>query len=173
MTFFLLRIGSRSAMKIERSSGDSLSPWGTPSCCTIHFDRKGPSFTCTMFGCRTARININMLFLIPIISILNKQRRCRPGFTQDGSMTLKLIGSKLEIMRKRNFESTVMSFYQQELRPKCKVESFYTTEKQKKIDCFHVDCYCDHCKTVFEAMGCYFHFCSCQETRPPLSEQYI
>ena len=66
----------------------------------------------------------------------------------------------------------VMSFYQ-ELRPECKIQSFYTTGKQKKIDCFHVDSYCDHCKTVFEAMGCYYHFCSCQETRPSLSEQDI
>ena len=74
--------------------------------------------------------------------------------------------------RTRNFENMVMSFYQ-ELRPECKIQSFYTTGKQKKIDCFHVDGYCDHCKTVFEAMGCYYHFCSCQETRPSLSEQDI
>ena len=74
--------------------------------------------------------------------------------------------------RTRNFENMVMSFYQ-ELRPECKSQSFYTTGKQKKIDCFHVDGYCDHCKTVFEAMGCYYHFCSCQETRPSLSEQDI
>ena len=65
-----------------------------------------------------------------------------------------------------------MSFYQ-ELRPECKIHSFYTTGKQKKIDCFHVDGYCDHCKTVFEAMGCYYRFCSCQETHPSLSEQDI
>ena len=74
--------------------------------------------------------------------------------------------------RTRNFENMVTSFYQ-ELRPECKIQSFYTTGKQKKIDCFHVDGYCDHCKTVFEAMGCYYHFCSCQETCPSLSEQDI
>ena len=74
--------------------------------------------------------------------------------------------------RTRNFENMVMSFYQ-ELRPECKIQSFYTTGKQKKTDCFLVDGYCDHCKTVFEAMGCYYHFCSCQETRPLLSEQDI
>ena len=33
--------------------------------------------------------------------------------------------------RTRNFENMDMSFYQ-ELRPECKVESFYTTGKQKK-----------------------------------------
>ena len=59
--------------------------------------------------------------------------------------------------RKRNLENIIVSFYQ-ELRPECKTESFYNTAKQKKIDCFHVDGYCNHCKTVFEAMGCYYHF---------------
>ena len=44
-----------------------------------------------------------------------------------------------------------------------KIKSFYTTGKQKKIDCFYVDGYCDHHKTVIEAMGCYYHFCSCQK----------
>ena len=29
-----------------------------------------------------------------------------------------------------------------------------------------MDGYCDHCKTVFEAMGCYYHFCSGQEVSP-------
>ena len=33
--------------------------------------------------------------------------------------------------RTRNFENMVMSFYQ-ELRPECKIQSFYTTGKQKK-----------------------------------------
>ena len=74
--------------------------------------------------------------------------------------------------RTRNFENMVMSFFQ-ESRPECKIESFFTSGKQKKIDCFNVDGYCDHCKTVFEAMGCYYHFCSCQEARPSLTEQDI
>ena len=72
----------------------------------------------------------------------------------------------------RNFENMVMSFYQ-ESRPECKIESFFTSGKQKKIDCFNVDVYCDHCKTVLEAMGCYYHFCSCQKARPSLTEQDI
>ena len=60
-----------------------------------------------------------------------------------------------------------MSFYQ-ETKPESKVESF-----QKKIDCFIEDGYCEHCKTVFEAMGCYYHLCSCQEARLSLTEQYF
>ena len=72
----------------------------------------------------------------------------------------------------RNFENMVMSFYQ-ESRPECKIESFFTSGKQKNIDCFNVDGYCDHCKTVFEAMGCYYHFCSSQEACPSLTDQDI
>ena len=66
----------------------------------------------------------------------------------------------------------VMSFHQK-TRPDCKIESFFISGKQKIIDCFNVDGYCDHCKTVFEARGCYYHFVSCQETRPSLTEQDI
>ena len=37
--------------------------------------------------------------------------------------------------RTRNFENMVMSFYQ-ELRPECKIQSFYTTGEQKKLTVF-------------------------------------
>ena len=74
--------------------------------------------------------------------------------------------------RSRNFENMVMSYYQK-TRPECRIESFHTSGNQKKIDCFNVDGYCNHCKTVFEAMGCYYHFCPCQETRPSLSDEDI
>ena len=72
----------------------------------------------------------------------------------------------------RTFENMVMSFYQ-ETRPKCRIESFHTSGNQKKIDCFNVDGYCDHCKTVFEAMGCYYQFCTSQEIRTSLSDDDI
>ena len=36
-----------------------------------------------------------------------------------------------------------------------------------------MDGYCDHFKTVIEAMGSYYHFCSCQEARPTLTDQDI
>ena len=45
--------------------------------------------------------------------------------------------------------------------------------KTEKNECFIVEGYCDHCKTVFEAMGCYYFFCSRQEARPSLTEQDI
>ena len=52
--------------------------------------------------------------------------------------------------------------------PECKIESYYTTGKQRKIDCFSVDGFCIRC---CEAMGCYFHFCPCQEAKASLSEE--
>ena len=73
--------------------------------------------------------------------------------------------------RSRNFGNMVMSYYQ-ETRPEYRIESFHTSGN-KKNDCFNVDGYCDHCKTVFETMGCYNHFCPCQETRPSLSDEDI
>ena len=58
----------------------------------------------------------------------------------------------------RSFENMVMSYFQR-TRPDCNIESFYTTGRQKKIDCFSVEGLCSHCNTVFEAMGCFYHFC--------------
>ena len=74
--------------------------------------------------------------------------------------------------RSLNFENMAMSYYQ-ETRPEYRTENFHTSGNQKKIDCFNVDGYCDNCKTLFEAMGCYYHFCPCQETHPSLSDEEI
>ena len=64
----------------------------------------------------------------------------------------------------------VMSYFQR-TRPDCKIESFYTTCRQKKLDFFSVDGFCSHCNTVFEAIGCFYHFCPCQELHPSLTEE--
>ena len=64
-------------------------------------------------------------------------------------------------------------FYFQQTRPECKIESIVTTGRQKKIDCFSVDEIFNRCNTVFEAMGCYFHYCPCQEARPSLTDNKI
>ena len=66
----------------------------------------------------------------------------------------------------------VLSYYQQS-RPDCKIESNVTTGIQKKIDCFSVDGICYHCNTVFEALGCYYHYCPCQEARLSLIDTDI
>ena len=65
-----------------------------------------------------------------------------------------------------------MSYFPRQ-RTDCKIESFYTTGTQKKIVSFKVDGFCAHCKTVFEAMGCFEHYCPCQEARPALIEEDI
>ena len=70
------------------------------------------------------------------------------------------------------FENMVLSFFQETL-PECKYESNVTTGRQKKIDCFSVDGFCNSCNFVFEAMPCYFHYCPCQEARPSLTDNEI
>ena len=72
----------------------------------------------------------------------------------------------------RRFENMVMSYFQR-TRPECKIESFLSTGRQKKTDCFSVDGFCSHCNTVFEAMGCFYHFCPCQELRLSVTEEDI
>ena len=42
-----------------------------------------------------------------------------------------------------------------------------------KIDCFSVDGFRSHCNTVFEDMGCFYHFFPCQELPPSLTEEDI
>ena len=70
----------------------------------------------------------------------------------------------------RKFENKVKSYLQSE-RPNCTIETYHTTGSQKKIDCFNVQGVCANCKTIFEAMGCYFHFCACQEARESMTEE--
>ena len=45
--------------------------------------------------------------------------------------------------------------------------------KRRLVDCFSVDGICYHCNIVFEAMGCYYHYCPCQEARPSLTDTDI
>ena len=72
----------------------------------------------------------------------------------------------------RRFENMVISYFQR-TRPYCKIESFYTTGRQKKIDSISVDGFCFHCNTVFGAMVCFYHSCPCQQLRPSLTEEDI
>ena len=72
----------------------------------------------------------------------------------------------------RSFENMVLSYFQQ-TRPEGRIESNVTAGRQKKIDCFSVDGICNHCNTVIEAMGCYFHYSPCQEASPSLTDNEI
>ena len=68
-----------------------------------------------------------------------------------------------------SFENMVMSYFQQ-MRPDCRIERFFTRGIQKKFDCFNADEFCGHCNTVFQAMGCFYHYCPCQEARTAQTE---
>ena len=74
--------------------------------------------------------------------------------------------------KSRSFEIMVLSYFQRSW-PDCKIESNVNTGRQKKIDCFSVDGTCYHCITIFEAMGCYYHHCRCQEPRSSLTDTDI
>ena len=74
--------------------------------------------------------------------------------------------------KSRTFENMVVSFFRRQ-KPDCNIESFYTKGIQKKVDCFKVDGFCAHCITVFEAKGCFYHYCPSQEARPSLIEEDI
>ena len=74
--------------------------------------------------------------------------------------------------KSRWFENMVLSYFQQ-TRPDCKIESNVTTGRQKGIDCYRVDGICYYCNTVFEAMGCYYHYSPCREARPSLTDTDI
>ena len=70
-----------------------------------------------------------------------------------------------------HFELMTMSF-QQYLRPECQIQTAFTHKKQKRIGRFFVDGYCHHCSTVFEANGCYYHFCQCQEAKTKSLQEF-
>ena len=74
--------------------------------------------------------------------------------------------------KSRSFENMVLSYVQQS-QPDCTIESNGTTGRQKKIDRFSVDGICYHSNILFEAMGCYYHYCPCQEARPSLTDTGI
>ena len=75
-------------------------------------------------------------------------------------------------IKTRSFQNMVMSYFQR-TTPECKIESFFPTGRQKKIDCISVDGFCSHCNIVFEAMVCFYHFCLCQVLRPSRTEEDI
>ena len=80
--------------------------------------------------------------------------------------------SKPQPKEPRNFENMVMSYFQRQ-RLDCKCESFSTTGTQKKVDSFEADGFCAYCTAVFEAMGCFYPYCPCQEARLSLSQDEI
>ena len=74
--------------------------------------------------------------------------------------------------KSRSFENMVLSYFQQR-QPDCTNESIVTTGRQKKIDCLSVKSICYHYNTVFEAMGCFYHYCPCQGACSSLTDTDI
>ena len=91
---------------------------------------------------------------------------CLPVVIRVGISIEKRVDSHLDKTRPAALK--IWSSYFQRTRPECEIERFFTTGRQKKIDCFSVVGFCSHCNTMFEAMGCSYHFCLCQELRPSL-----
>ena len=107
-------------------------------------------------------------------SQLNPYSMCQPMLT--GLYTHWDVDSETRRFRPRqnktrSFEIMVTSHFQQ-TRAQCKIGSFFTTGRQKKIDCFSVDRFYSHCNAVFEAMGCFYHFFSVK-MYVPLTEEDI
>ena len=115
---------------------------------------------------------VNQLLELMEVSSSTSQcvKRCQQDCIRDGSLTLICRNSRLDIIELTTLKIWSCLF-SREQNQKVKSRVFSHLENRKKIDCFNVDGYCDHCKTVFEAMGCYYHFCSCQEARTSLTDQ--
>ena len=88
------------------------------------------------------------------------------------SMTQNFIGLNLN---KKNPETsrTWLSHISKEKDLNVELRVSTPQELKKKIYCFKVDCFCALCNTVFKAMGCFFHYCPCQEARFSLTEEDI
>ena len=54
-----------------------------------------------------------------------------------------------------------------------KLQAFFATGRQTTIDSFSVDGFSSRCNSVFEAMGCFYHFCHSQEVRRSLTGEDI
>ena len=97
---------------------------------------------------------------------------CQQDCLRDESLTLICRNSRLDIIELATLRIWPCLFIKKQDQS-VKLRAFLHLEHRKKINCFNVDGYCDHCKTVFEAMGCYYHFCSCQEAYPSLTDPKI
>ena len=72
---------------------------------------------------------------------------------------------------KKNYLECIVLKYFQTQNPHCYIQSQFNQKSQKRIGAYLVDGFCSHCNTVFEVLGCYWHFCPCQEKkRLPIDE---
>ena len=98
---------------------------------------------------------------------------CQPmptGLYTNWEFNVDLQRFKPRSNKTRSFEIMVLAFFQNS-RPERNIESFYTTGTQGKIDAYSVDGFCSHCNMIFEALGCFYHFCECQEGQICLTDE--
>ena len=72
----------------------------------------------------------------------------------------------------RSLENVVMFCFQRGGSDR-KIESFYTTGRQKKGNFVSVGGSCFQCNTMFEAINCFYHFSPCREVRQSITEDDI
>ena len=92
------------------------------------------------------------------------------GITLDGSLIQTLRSLKLGKINRGNLRTCLCHTYNPSVLTAL-LKATTQLELKKRIDCFNVDGFCAHCKTIFEAMGCYFYICACQEARISMSEE--
>ena len=73
---------------------------------------------------------------------------------------------------KRSLENMLV-WYCQGVRPKCKLEKFNTTGKQKIIVAYSFDGCCGDYNTVSDVMGSYYQYCPCYEARLSVTDKGI
>ena len=81
--------------------------------------------------------------------------QCLLDCIQDGTLTLNLKKSSLD--RTKDTLSKLWSFLIFNKLVRNVTLKAMLQLVDKKIDCFSVDGFCNHCNTRFEAMGCYLH----------------
>ena len=73
-----------------------------------------------------------------------------PGIYTRYEFDADLQGFKPRQNESRNSENVMMSYFQQR-RTDRKIETFYTSGTQKKVNCFNADEFCRHC--IFSVSG--------------------
>ena len=78
---------------------------------------------------------------------------CQQDCTRDESLTLICRNSRLDIIEIATLRIWSCLFIKKQDQ-NVKLRAFLHLKNRKKMTFFNVDGYCNHCKTVFEAMGC-------------------
>ena len=97
---------------------------------------------------------------------------CRPVFIRVGFSIQKRVDSYLDNTRPSALKISSSPISNEQDQNK-KLKASLQQADRKKNDSFSVDGFCSHCNTVFEDMGCFYHFCPCHELRPSLTEEEI